>query len=283
MLGADNDMIPRRQALGMQMPGALLFLAVISLFVWEFIQPFLLSMEAPQFPVLTGRVVDQAGVLDAQSIARIAGISENLESKTGAQLVTVTVPDLQGRTIEDYGYQLGRHWQIGRKDHDDGVLLIAAPNDRVVRIEVGYGLEGVLTDAASSVIIQNDILPRFRENDLPGGLTAGAKAIATLVAGVPPEERQGTGDPALHPAPQSRIGIDWVGLLFPLAMLLIPLIQIARFLYALINPAYGAELVKRPRRGRGGGGGWGGGSGGGGGGFRGRGGSFGGGGSSGRW
>lgn len=281
MFELSGDRIPRREALRMQMPGNFIVLIFLGMFMWQFLQPALQTLKPAEFPTLTGRVVDGANVLDAQSIARITSISEELEGKTGAQLVAVTLNDLQGRTIEEYGYQLGRHWQIGRKDHDDGVLLIAAPGDRVVRIEVGYGLEGVLTDAASSVIIQNDILPRFRENDLPGGMVAGATAISTLITGVAPEERRG--DVTLTPV-RSEQGrqFDFLTLVIPLLFLLFPLIQIARFIYALINPAYGAELVQRPRRGRGGGGGWGGGSGGGGG-FRGRGGSFGGGGASGRW
>src|SRR3546814_7526207 len=93
------------------------------------------------------------------------------------QLVVATIPDLQGHAIEDYGYQLGRAWGIGRKDVNDGVLLIVAPNEKKVRIEVGYGLEPVLTDALSSVIIQQAILPHFSEGRMAEGSLAGADAL----------------------------------------------------------------------------------------------------------
>src|SRR5690606_9503078 len=102
---------------------------------------------------------------------------EALERDTTDQLVVVTVPDLQGREIEDYGYQLGRAWGIGQAENDNGVLLIVAPIERKVRIEVGYGLEGVLTDALSALIIQNQILPAFRDGDYALGVAQGVAAI----------------------------------------------------------------------------------------------------------
>lgn len=286
MLGlhGNDDMIPRRTALGMQMPANIIFLIFAGFFAWQFIQPALQVMTPAEFPVLTGRVVDEANVLDPKSVDRIAAISERLEKQTGVQLVAVTVPDLQGRAIEEYGYQLGRHWQIGRKDHDDGVLLIAAPNEREVRIEVGYGLEGILTDAVSRLIIQDAILPYFKKNDLPGGMVNGAEAINALLAGKSSEELKGAPSTASQPEriDNTQTSNPLLFVLFPLIFILFPLIQIGRFLYAVINPAYGSQLVRRPRRGNGGG--WGGGGGGKPGGrFSGRGGSFGGGGASGRW
>src|SRR6202030_1156708 len=117
------------------------------------------------FPALTGRVVDEAGLMDAATRTALIEQLAGLEQKTTDQLVVVTLKSLQGTSIEDYGYQLGRHWQIGQKDNNNGVLLIVAPNERKVRIEVGYGLEGTLTDAVSRLIIANAIAPRFREND----------------------------------------------------------------------------------------------------------------------
>jgi uncharacterized protein len=110
-----------------------------------------------------------------------------LETQTQRQLVVATVPDLQGYDISDYGYQLGRAWGLGDAERNDGALLLVAPNDRKVRIEVGYGLEGYLTDAFSALIIQNAILPRFRENDYPGGIMAGTDAIIAQLQ-LPPEE-----------------------------------------------------------------------------------------------
>jgi uncharacterized protein len=131
----------------------------------------------PQFPPLTGRVVDDATIIIPEIEEKLSARLETLEKQTGRQLVIVTVPDLQGYDIADYGYQLGRHWGIGDKKRNDGVLLIVAPNERKVRIEVGYGLEGVLTDGLSSLIINNDILPYFRTYDMNGGIEAGTNAI----------------------------------------------------------------------------------------------------------
>ena len=102
----------------------------------------------------------------------------------------VTLKSLQGTSIEDYGYQLGRQWQIGQKDKNNGVLLIVAPNERKVRIEVGYGLEGTLTDLVSNFIIQNSILPRFRANDYPGGISRGVDDIIQVLTGDAEEWKQ---------------------------------------------------------------------------------------------
>ena len=102
-----------------------------------------------------------------------------------------TVPSLEGRTIEDYGYRLGRAWQIGQKGQDDGVILLVAPNERKVRIETGYGARVFLTDAVSSVIIREAILPHFKQSppDYGGGIEAGADQIITQMS-LPPEEAQ---------------------------------------------------------------------------------------------
>ncbi|MBU7580767.1 MAG: TPM domain-containing protein [Porphyrobacter sp.] len=141
----------------------------------------------PQFPELTGRVVDNADLLTPEAEAALTARLEALETQSQRQLVVATIPDLQGYDIADYGYQLGRHWGLGDKERNDGALLIVAPNDRKVRIEVGYGLEGYLTDALSSLIIQNQILPRFRDGDFPGGIEAGTDAIIAQLQ-LPPEE-----------------------------------------------------------------------------------------------
>ena len=135
------------------------------------------AVAAPTFPSLTGRVVDDANVLSPQTKAALTAKLEALEAKTSRQLVIVTVPSLQGYEIEDYGYQLGRSWGIGEKGRDTGALMIVAPKERRVRIEVGYGLEGVLTDALSTVILQDRVLPRFRTGDYEGGVVGGADAL----------------------------------------------------------------------------------------------------------
>src|ERR1700744_2367745 len=111
------------------------------------------ALAAPTFPPLTGRVVDDAHVLSPEVQAQLTQKLTDLEQRTSRQLVVVTLPSLQGYEIEDYGYQLGRAWGIGQKKLNNGALFIIAPKEHRVRIEVGYGLEGVLTDALSSVIL----------------------------------------------------------------------------------------------------------------------------------
>jgi uncharacterized protein len=135
------------------------------------------------FPALSGRVVDGAGLLSPADRAAITASLTDLEAKTTDQLVVVTLKSLQGTTIEDYGYQLGRRWRIGQKDKDSGVLLIVAAAERRVRIEVGYGLEGTLTDAATKLIIENAILPAFKNGDFPGGIKSGTAQIIQVLGG----------------------------------------------------------------------------------------------------
>ena len=129
------------------------------------------------FPPLTGRVVDDAHVLSPQVQADLTAKLAALQAKNGDQVVVVTLPSLQGDEIQDYGYQLGRAWGIGQKDKNTGALFIVAPGEKKVRIEVGYGLEPVLTDAVSSVILTGQVLPRFRQGDISGGVVAGTDAI----------------------------------------------------------------------------------------------------------
>jgi uncharacterized protein len=147
------------------------------------------SAAEPSFPALSGRVVDAAQVIPDDVEARLAGKLAALEKQSGRQLVVVTLPDLQGYEIADYGYRLGRAWGIGDKTRDDGALLIVAPAERKLRIEVGYGLEGVLTDGYSSLIINRTIVPKFKAGDLPGGIEDGVDAIATQIT-LPPDQAQ---------------------------------------------------------------------------------------------
>lgn len=156
---------------------------------------------APSFPTLTGRVVDDANVLSAPTRQSLDAKLEALETKTSRQLVVVTVPSLQGYSVEDYGYQLGRAWGIGEKGKNNGVLLLVAPNERRVRVEVGYGLEGVLTDALSSVLLQERVLPRFRARDIEGGVVAGADALIDQLS-LPDEEAKARVAAAARPEPQ---------------------------------------------------------------------------------
>jgi uncharacterized protein len=135
------------------------------------------SAPAPKFPELSGRVVDDAHVLSPEVQADLTAKLAALEQKTSRQLVVVTLPSLQGYEISDYGYQLLRHWGIGQKGLNNGAILIVAPSEHKVRIEVGYGLEPILTDALSSVILQEQVIPKFRAGDVSGGVEAGTDAL----------------------------------------------------------------------------------------------------------
>lgn len=141
--------------------------------------------QQPEFPALSGRVVDQAEMLDAADETRLTKMLAAHEQATSEQVVVVTLPNLQGETIEQYGYQLGRHWGIGQKGEDNGALLIVARDERKVRIEVGYGLEGRLTDAQSSVIINQVITPAFRQGEFGRGILEGTQAMIQVLGGDP--------------------------------------------------------------------------------------------------
>jgi uncharacterized protein len=138
---------------------------------------------ALDFPQLTGRVVDQAGVMSADSRGAVEAKLKDLEDKSGIQLVVATVKSLQGSDIETYANQLFRTWKLGQAQKNNGVLLLVVPAEHKVRIEVGYGLEGTLTDALSSVIISSAIVPRFKANDYSGGVERGVDGIISVLNG----------------------------------------------------------------------------------------------------
>jgi uncharacterized protein len=142
----------------------------------------LLSAE-PTFPELTSRVVDEATLFSAAQKAELESTLENHENNTSNQVVVVTLKSLDGYDIRDYGLELGRAWGIGQKDKNNGVLLIIAPNERKVSIEVGYGLEGALPDATAKSIIDQRMLPYFKEGDYFGGAKLGVGAIISAIQG----------------------------------------------------------------------------------------------------
>ena len=143
--------------------------------------------QAQSFPALTGRVVDAANIIPPDQEAALDAKLAALETTTDRQLVVATIPSLEGYPIDDYGYRLGRAWGIGQKETDNGAVLIVAPNDRKMRVEVGYGLEPILTDAWSSVLINTVIVPQFKAGNYPGGIAAGVDALITQLQ-LPPEE-----------------------------------------------------------------------------------------------
>ena len=231
---------------------------------------------AINFPALTGRVVDQANIIPADSRRTIEAKLADLEAKSGIQLVVATVTSLDGQEIEPYANQLFRTWKLGEKTKNNGVLLLVAPNERRVRIEVGYGLEGTLTDALSQVIITNAIAPRFKTGDYAGGITRGVDDIITVLTTDASEWQQ---RPSLRldraPAPAHSNWFAIVAIVVVLGLM-------------IVSPGFRWFILGMLMSGRssGGGGFGGGGFGGGrsgGGGFSGGGGSSGGGGASGRW
>lgn len=213
------------------------------------------------FPALSGRVVDRAELLDAPTEARLTQMLAAHEQAASEQVVVVTVPDLRGRSIEEFGVELGRRWGIGQKGKDNGALLIVARDERRVRIEVGYGLEERLTDAQSSLIINNIVMPAFKQGDFARGINEGAAAMIWVLGGKPLQGAQGLiadSQDADEPLPI---------LLFFLLVIILTLIRSGHGRGALLAGA----LLGSMRHGRGRGG------------FAGRGGGFGGGGASGGW
>jgi len=138
---------------------------------------------AIDYPPLTGRVVDQANVITAQSRGALETKLKELEDKSSIQLVVATVKSLQGGDVETYANGLFRFWKLGQAQKNNGVLLLVAPVEHKVRIEVGYGLEGTLTDALSSVIIASAIIPRFKAEDFSGGIERGVDGIISVLSG----------------------------------------------------------------------------------------------------
>ncbi|MDR3466963.1 MAG: TPM domain-containing protein [Xanthobacteraceae bacterium] len=222
------------------------------------------------FPPLSGRIVDQANIIPAATRDAIEPKLADLETKSGIQLVVATVSSLEGQEIEPYANQLFRTWKLGEKDKNNGVLLLVAPNEKRVRIEVGYGLEGTLTDALSKVIITNAITPRFKAGDFGDGISRGVDDIITVLT---------TDASEWQKRPSLRLDSDqavdpgtWV-LMAALFGLIVLLIVSPGFRWFFFNVFLNAALSS----------GSGGGGSSGGGGFSGGGGSSGGGGASGGW
>jgi len=271
-----------------------------------------LAADAKDIPPLTGRIVDQANLLTADQKQRIETKLAAFEKETGDQVAVLTFDSLDGEAIEDYANKVGRAWALGQKGKDNGVLLLVAKQDRKMRMEVGYGLEPVLTDLQTSVIQNEVIIPYFKKGDFGGGIEAGVDAILSTIQGKP---FQPAPEPAGQPV-RGKGGPDFSFLFFALFILVPFSLNAARsrswFLYLLLMPIYfflgtlvnvtvglialgvwavlfpilRMILPKSSGIGRGGPGGWFGpifGGGGGGGGFSGGGGSFGGGGSSSSW
>ena len=230
------------------------------------------AVAEPNFPVLTGHIVDAAGILDSDAKVIIENRLRDYEDQSSHQLAVATVPSLEGLDIRDYGNQLFRKWALGDKQKNDGVLVLVAPIEHKVSIEVGYGLEGDLTDAMSRIIIENAMVPRFKSGDYLGGIHAGIDDIEKVVGGQSDQVVQRVDN-------QSAGGAGSIHDNLPAIILFIIIFLI------LMRASRGGRFIILPNGGFGGGGfgGGGGGFSGGGGGWSGGGGSSGGGGASGGW
>ncbi len=260
---------------------------------------FATPASAQTFPQLTGRVVDDAHILTPEQVQDLTSKSAALEASKGAQLVVATVPSLQNYPIEDYGYRLGRAWGVGQKGKDNGVILLVAPNEHKVRIEVGYGATPYLTDAMSGLIIREAILPHFKQNppDFGGGIEAGADGIIKQMSLSPEEAQKNIAAAEQSQQRRQHSGGNPLPVLFWLMVIgFVALSHLRRGFGrryrtrgGSISPwvaLWALNSLGNRSRGWGGGSSWGGGGGFGGGGFggfSGGGGSFGGGGASGSW
>ena len=165
-------------------------------------------------PPLTGRVVDEAATLTSEQKATLEQTLQAFEARKGSQIAVLIVPSSAPETIEQYALRVAEQWKLGRKKVDDGAILVVAKNDRALRVEVGYGLEGALNDATSKRIISETITPRFKEGDFYGGITAGVDQIIRVIGGEP--LTQPTGKPA-----EGVAGIQqYVPIIFVLALVL---------------------------------------------------------------
>jgi uncharacterized protein len=156
-------------------------------------------------PPLTGRVVDVTGTLSGNDIASLTQTLKDLEQRKGSQIAVLIVPTTQPETIEQYSIRVADAWKIGRRKIDDGALIVVAKNDHRLRIEVGYGLEGSLTDVTARRIIDEGSTPKFRNGDFAGGISAGLARIITVI----------DGEPLPRPAPEATLGRDLDSFLNP--------------------------------------------------------------------
>ncbi|HEV8106973.1 MAG TPA: YgcG family protein [Burkholderiales bacterium] len=264
-------------------------------------------------PPLKGRVTDLTGTLKTEQVASLEQLLQSFEARKGSQIAVLMVPTTAPETIEQYALRVAEQWKIGRKKVDDGAILVVAKDDRALRIEVGYGLEGALNDATANRIIREVIVPRFREGDFFGGISAGVDRTIRVIDGEPLPAPAKAAPPAdegvLQILPVLLIlalvagailrrllgrfvgSLATGGVVGALAWLLAGALAIAllaaivAFFFTLMSGVGGSgrRYYGGFPGGYGGGGGWGGGGFGGGGGFSGGGGSFGGGGASGRW
>ncbi|EEF23431.1 conserved hypothetical protein, partial [Ricinus communis] len=183
-------------------------------------------------PPLTAPVTDLSATLSAEQKATLNDELRAFEERKGSQVAVLIVPTTRPEAIEQYAIRVAEQWKLGRKKIDDGAILVVAKEDRAVRIEVGYGLEGVLNDATAKRIIDEVIAPRFSRNDFNGGIVAGVETIMKVIDGEP-----------LPPADQSRPAQDGAGLTRVLPLVLVGVVVIGGILRALLGRVAGAAVT----------------------------------------
>ncbi len=271
--------------------------------------PWATAADVVPLPALSARVTDLTGTLTAAQQAALENASATIERDKGAQVVVLMLPTTQPETIEQFGIRLAEAWKIGRGGVDDGVIVIVAKDDRRMRIEVGYGLEGAIPDAIAKRIVAEEMGPRFKQGDFAGGLEAAVAALARLIGGeaLPPPASPGGGEDSAEQGFLLFLVILFGGFLRALmgmagsvlaavlagalawglfaSWFAVAIAASMAFLFSFMRPGGGLGGGGFSSGGRGRGGGWSGGGGwsSGGGGFSGGGGGFGGGGASGSW
>lgn len=286
-----------RWILVLRRPSSKAWLTSLIAVLWLLCAPWAAAEVA--VPPLKARVTDLTGTLQPGQQAALEQTLQAFENRKGSQIAVLIVPTTQPETVEQYAIRVAEAWKLGRKGVDDGVLLLIARNDRALRIEVGYGLEGAIPDAVAKHIVSEIITPHFKQDDYYGGIRAGIERIIKVIAGEPlPEKKSsrskgegGSGDwlaigfvlaVVLGGAMRALLGPFVGGLVAGSVAVVVAWLLFASLLMALVA---GLLVFLFTLLGRHGGGGWssGGGGGFGGGGFGGGGGGFGGGGASGRW
>lgn len=194
--------------------------------------PLQVSAEVP-VPALSGRVIDQTKTLTPEQLRTLDQKLRDIEARKGSQVAVLMVPTTQPEEIEQYAIRVADQWKLGRKKVDDGVILLVAKNDRAVRIEVGYGLEGALTDALSKRIIDGAIIPRFKQQDFYGGILAGVDQIGRVI----------DGEALPAPVPAQQLVADQEGALSSLSVLFVIALVLGGFLRKILGRGLGAGVT----------------------------------------
>lgn len=197
-----------------------------------FISPWQASAEVV-VPALSARVIDQTKTLTPEQLRTLDQKLREIEARKGSQVVVLMVPTTKPEEIEQFAIRVADKWKIGRKKVDDGVILLISKNDRAVRIEVGYGLEGALTDALSKRIIDGAMIPRFKQQDFYGGISAAVDQIGRVI----------DGEILPNPAPNRQLVADQEGTLSSLSVLFVIALVLGGFLRKMFGRTLGASAT----------------------------------------